>query len=189
MKARLLSTRTRFELKKKLFTFEELATLLTRISACLNSRPLTPISTDASDLTALTPAHFLMGGAMLPPTDKSLSEIPTGRLTAWQKIQQLQQRFWDRWSQEYITELNKRNKWAEETRSLQVNDLVLVKSETSPPFYWVMGRVTAVFPGRDGKVRTCEVKTEKSIIVRAITKLCLLPVETSNEVTSELVFP
>lgn len=39
-------------------TFEDLLTLLAQIEACLNSRPLTPVSNDPNDLTALTPGHF-----------------------------------------------------------------------------------------------------------------------------------
>ncbi|XP_051864316.1 uncharacterized protein LOC127566332 [Drosophila albomicans] len=46
-------------------TFEELSTLLSKIEACLNSRPLSPMSEDVSDLAALTPGHFLIGGPLL----------------------------------------------------------------------------------------------------------------------------
>lgn len=42
-------------------TFEEMSTLLAQIEACLISRPLTRLSSDPQDLTALTPGHFLIG--------------------------------------------------------------------------------------------------------------------------------
>ncbi|XP_076686078.1 uncharacterized protein LOC143378149, partial [Andrena cerasifolii] len=41
-------------------TYEEMTTLLAQIEACLNSRPLQPLSDDPGDVTALTPGHFLI---------------------------------------------------------------------------------------------------------------------------------
>lgn len=43
-----------------LLTFEEFYTLIAEIEACLNSHPITPMSSDPSDLSALTPGHFLI---------------------------------------------------------------------------------------------------------------------------------
>ena len=54
-----------------LLTFEEYYTLLTQIEFCLNQRPLTPLSSDPTDLNPLTPSHFLYGDSYdeLPDTD------------------------------------------------------------------------------------------------------------------------
>jgi len=42
-------------------TFEECYTLLVEIEAIVNSRPITPCSSDPQDLSVLSPAHFLVG--------------------------------------------------------------------------------------------------------------------------------
>ena len=42
-------------------TFEELATILAQVEACLNSRPLTPLPQPEDGIEVLTPGHFLIG--------------------------------------------------------------------------------------------------------------------------------
>lgn len=171
-----------------LFTFEELATLLTKISAIINSRPLTPLSTDPSDLTALTPSHFLSTRPIVSPLEPQLANVPLNRLTAWQRIAKLQQDFANRWRQECFSELQRRNKWAGVHRALQVGDLVLIRDDHAPACRWPMGRVIEVFRGRDGHVRSCKLKTERTEIERPITKLCLLPVDHDDENASDAGF-
>jgi len=39
---------------------------------------------------------------------------------------------------------------------------------------WPLGRVTEVFMGKDGNVRSAKVKTAPTILTRPITKLCFL---------------
>lgn len=166
-----------------LFTFEELATLLAKIAACLNARPLTPISSDPNDLTTLSPGHFLAGQPIVTPYEGYLEDGPVNRLSAWQRIQKLQQEFWSRYAKEYITEQQTRNKWAKSYRSLKIGDMVFIKNEITPPSQWLMGRIVQVFPGPDGRVRSCEVKTAKSQLIRPVTRvnLCLLPIDTPND--------
>lgn len=47
-------------LGKALLSYQELATVLTRIEAVINSRPLTTVSDDIRDLTPITPAHLAL---------------------------------------------------------------------------------------------------------------------------------
>lgn len=50
-------------------------TMLAEIEACLNSRPLCPVSNDPDVLSILTPAHFLIGDNLLVPPRPSLLDI------------------------------------------------------------------------------------------------------------------
>lgn len=51
-------------------TYEEFYTALTQIEAVPNSRPISPLSSESSDLTPLTPSHFLIDRPLTaPPSD------------------------------------------------------------------------------------------------------------------------
>jgi hypothetical protein len=75
-------------------TYDELYTLLTRIEACLNSRPLVPMSNDPNDLTAITPGHFLIGEALTAPLEPDLTELKINQLSRHQLLERLRQHFW-----------------------------------------------------------------------------------------------
>ena len=45
-----------------ILTYEEFATLLYQVEACMNSCPLTPLTEDTSELFVLTPAHHCNAG-------------------------------------------------------------------------------------------------------------------------------
>ncbi|XP_066590776.1 uncharacterized protein [Prorops nasuta] len=94
-----------------ILTFEEFATVLAEIEACLNSRPLYPMSGDMDDLTVLTPSHFLIGSSPGLIPDLPISAVPENRLSMYQLLSRLQQHFWKKWSREYLHHLQERNKW------------------------------------------------------------------------------
>ncbi|GFW79239.1 integrase catalytic domain-containing protein [Trichonephila clavipes] len=80
-------------------------------NACLNSRPLTELSSYPSDFNALTPAHFLVGGPIHQFPEPSQPSRSVGLSERWNLIQRLRQYFWDRWSTEYLHRLQPRSKW------------------------------------------------------------------------------
>lgn len=158
-------------------TFEEMTTTLTEIEACLNSRPLCAQTDDPEDLTALTPGHFLIGEAPMVKPDLDITDVPVNRLTRWKLVNQITQRFWQRWNQEYITTLQQRPKWREPHANVQVGQLALIKDERLPPAKWLLCRITATHTGADGKIRVADVKYNGGTTSRTINKLCILPIE------------
>jgi len=155
--------------------YEELSTLLTRIEATLNSRPLSALSPDPLDFDALTPSHFL---TLMPSTanvDPNLDNIPTSHYKRWKLILELQNHFWKRWKNEYLQTLQLRSKWSTGQKNLTVDTLVLIR-EPTPPLCWKLGRITEVHPGQDGVVRVATVKTTTGLLKRPTVKLCPLPI-------------
>jgi len=163
-------------------TYEELTTTVNQIEACLNSRPLTAISTDPNDLTALTPGHFLIGGPMTSMPEPCLKHLKDGHLSRWQLVQRMTQHFWTRWSNEFVSRMQQRPKWQQQIKNIQLNSLVIIKDERLPPLKWKLGRVIALHPGADGLVRVVTLKTADGEIQRPIVKICLLPIDSDNEI-------
>jgi hypothetical protein len=158
-------------------TYDELYTLLTRIEACLNSRPLVPMSNDPNDLTAITPGHFLIGEALTAPLEPDLTELKINRLSRHQLLERLRQHFWKRWRTEYLSYLQGRTKWQSPSPSLQPGDLVLLVEDNVPPLCWPLGRIQQVHPGSDGNVRVVTVKTNTGTYKRGVRKVCVIPIE------------
>ncbi|XP_075162828.1 uncharacterized protein LOC142235458 [Haematobia irritans] len=127
-------------------TFEELSTVLARIEACLNSRPLCPLSEDPDELDALTPGHFLIGAPLLAPAEVLVTEKPLSLVNRFRKVQALAHQFCIRWKEEYLKSLHMRYKWKCSERSIAQGDLVVIRHEQLPPTSWRLGRVVDVFP-------------------------------------------
>lgn len=156
-------------------TFEELTTCLVQIEAILNSRPLIPLSADPSDLSYLSPSHFLIGRSLTSVPCPQLMDVNINRLQRFRRIEKLKQHFWERFSNEYVSLLQQKVKWHSSTGHLNLGDMVLVKEANRPPLLWLLGRVTAVHPGSDGVVRVADILTKKGCMTRAYTNLCPLP--------------
>nr|XP_012232668.1 PREDICTED: uncharacterized protein LOC105678150 [Linepithema humile] len=120
-------------LSEALLSFEEMYTVLTQIEAVLNSQPLTPISSDPTDLRALTPGHFLIGEALNAISQRFI-DIPSNRLTRFQYLTKLVQSFWSRWSKEYLSTLQQRFKWNREdlVSLVKIGTLVILRDDQTP---------------------------------------------------------
>ncbi|XP_075157820.1 uncharacterized protein LOC142231087 [Haematobia irritans] len=157
------------------FTFEEFSTLLVRIESVLNSRPLSPMSENPTDLVPITPGHLLRGAALVAAPEEYSGNLTL--LNRWQRLKALQMQFAKRWKTEYICELQRRYKWKSVQQNLKPNDFVVIKEDNLPPNEWCLGRVIKVFKGSDSNVRVAEIRTQNGILTRPLIKLCILPID------------
>ncbi|XP_050065528.1 uncharacterized protein LOC126554498 [Aphis gossypii] len=159
-------------------TYEEMSTVLTRVEACLNSRPITPMSSDPVDLSFLTPGHFLIGDAINAIPEPDETTTPDNRLDRWRRVTKYSQTLWNRWSTEYLNQLQVRVKWAgTKGPSIKIGTVVIIRDSNLPPLQWRLGRVVKLESGTDGVVRAASVQTNSGVWKRAVRLLCPLPFE------------
>ncbi len=145
-------------------TSEELYTILTEAEAILNSRPLVPLHSSPIDgAQALTPGHFLVGRSL-----KAMPHIPdtTSKLASlrrWNLCKQLTQDIWEKWSQDYLQQLQKFQRWKHPRRSVKTGDVVLLKDTELFHRSWPLAIVEDVHPGADGLVRVVTLRTQSGV--------------------------
>ncbi|CAK1545369.1 unnamed protein product [Leptosia nina] len=120
-----------------------------------------------------------LGGSMLsrPQTEPDKIELST----RWRMVQSMNKQIWEKWSLDYLQQLQSRSKWRSPSKNIEVGDVVVVREDHIPPGKWALGRVTEVHPGRDGYVRIVSLKTKNGVIKRPVIKLALLPVSENNQ--------
>ena len=166
----------------KNLTHEVLVTFLTEVSAIVNSRPITAISTDSDDPIVLSPALLL--------THKDDSQTPTQLDTnseldirdiyrvQWKRVQCLSELFWRKWRKEYLHTLQVRRKWTSVVPDLTEGSIVLLKNNDVPRRAWPLARIVKTLQSDDGKIRKVIIRTHrdgKNIeYTRPVSELVLL---------------
>ena len=163
-----------------------LQTIVVEVEAILNDRPLTYVSSDIRDEEALTPAHLLYGRRItsLPHPHVESDEVddPTYQtnidfLGKTKHVTLLIQHFWQRWRHEYLTSLREFHKGSGINKeSVKVGDVVLIHDD-NPRVNWKLALVTSINRGRDGLVRSVNLRTANGRTNRSITRLHPLEVQ------------
>ena len=162
-------------MERSRLTDDILRTFFCEAESIVNSRPITKMSDDPKDDVPLTPANFLMieDGPILTPGRFSPADMYRRR---WRYIQYLSDVFWRRYVNQYLPELQRRQRWQDTKSNVKVGDLVLLLDENNPRRLWPLGLVVDVREVRDGLVRSVRVKTKSTELVRPISKLVSLEV-------------
>ena len=159
-------------------THEVLVTFMAEVTAIVNARPLTSVSTDPDQPVILTPAMLLTQKIGTPPAPPGQFDSSDLLRSQWRRVQSLATTFWDRWKKEYMSNLQGRRKWRTESPNIQEGDVVLLKDSQEKRNDWPVGLVTNTFPSQDGKVRKVEVKIvrkgEQRLFLRPVSEVILL---------------
>jgi hypothetical protein len=161
-------------------TVIEMETILCKIEAILNSRPMFPESSDPNDLSAISPGHFLIGRPLIAIAEYDWTDANVNQLARYQRIQQTTQDFWQRFHHDYLNHLQVRSKNYKNEIQIKVGQLVLLRDENVKPLYWKLAKVVQLHPGSDNITRVVTVKTQTGLFRRAINKLSPLPIETGS---------
>jgi len=76
-----------------------------KIEAILNSLPLTPMSLDPNDRSALTAGHFLTGRSLRSMPERIVNDSKASTLQRFEAVAALKQSFWHHCSTDYFNAL------------------------------------------------------------------------------------
>ncbi|XP_055589595.1 uncharacterized protein LOC129741828 [Uranotaenia lowii] len=167
---------------------EVLKNLLIEIENVVNSRPLTNLPLENDSSPVLTPNHFLLGSSNGLKPATSFDDSNQALRNTWQTSQIEANVFWKRWIRDYLPDLTKRTKWIDPSKSIRVDDVVLVVDPNLPRNCWPLGRVISATTGKDGEVREAVVQTANGIYERPAVKLAVLDVRRDVVVNQQLVY-
>ncbi|VDO14977.1 unnamed protein product [Brugia timori] len=149
--------------KRRLFS-----SVLKKIQAMLNERPLCP-SSDELEQWTLTPAHFLRAnlGSYVETQDPPPSTLtPTAANFArfLRQDQQYHMQIWIQWKQLYLTYLRDQvpkafpNKYRTSEYIPEIGDIVHVLDYQSKPGIYKLAKIVKLIQSADGKIRQVEIE-------------------------------
>ena len=102
----------------------------------MNGRPLSQRTLhDPMSDKPLTPNNILLmkSSVIVPPPGQFDDYYPRKR---WRYVQSLITQFWNNWQQQYMLELQARQKWLKPHRNQQKGDIVLIKDDNEVRGLW-----------------------------------------------------
>ncbi|KAH9642865.1 hypothetical protein HF086_009959 [Spodoptera exigua] len=95
-----------------------------------------------------------------------------------QEMVRLADMFWRRWVTEVLPEMIPRQRWTQDqARPIQLGDLVFIVDPNAPRNVWPRGIIDKVFPGKDGRVRVVQVRTQVGTVKRSVARVARIPMD------------
>lgn len=173
-------------LGRAVYSPDEIYTILTEVEAMVNSRPLTQVSDEASEMNYLTPASFLIGRPLVNvPVIPVKSPDKSKRKKELNKLMVMQNRtlnqLWKMWREEYLRNLGTVPRNVADGQCIKEGELVMVAEHCIPRTKWKLGVVVKCKAGPDKRVRTVWVKIPSGIISRPVQHISRLELDSMED--------
>lgn len=151
----------------------------------MNSRPLTYVSDDLTDLTPLTPSLFLQDVEEVGVPDLDLVEASdlNRRLKYRQKLKEdLTKRF----RTEYLGQLQLHANKNQKLYELSIGEIVLIGSDGVKRLNWPLARIVELIKGKDGNVRVVRLRTQHGELLRPVQRVFPLELKSNPQESEEI---
>ncbi|EYC34841.1 hypothetical protein Y032_1359g3845, partial [Ancylostoma ceylanicum] len=186
---------------RKKLNFIELNTVATQIEAVINTRPLTKLNFSCLEEIPLRPVDFLQGNIKYSLPDSAAvnysddpsydPELIQSRKQAYEALEfssKVANKFWERWSKEYLTALRETQKNAlKQPRHIsrnipEIGEIVLIEQDLLPRGNWSYGKVVEVIKSHDGGSRSAKVLIPNGkVLHRPLNKLYPLEIRSFSD--------
>lgn len=92
-------------------THDVLITVMTEVCAIVNARPIVLVTTDGNEPEILNPASLLTMKIDFSTPGFDYLDIKDIYKSEWKCVQFIAERFWKRWREEFLQQLQPRRKW------------------------------------------------------------------------------
>ena len=167
-------------LYRTFLSYDEMTTLLKQLESIVNSRPITQMFDDEV-VEPLTPSHLLIGKRSTQlPTSIQYINNDDERNTYRESVREM---FLQRWKKEYLSQLQEYHISTQSSKNAEIvpqkgEVVIMMEGSLSPRSGWSYAVVLDTYKGRDGKIRSVEIRKPNGNILRRPPQL-LIPLECS----------
>jgi hypothetical protein len=159
-----------------LLTVKEFETVLCKVEATINSRPITYQFNTIGEPRPLTPNDLLVGQRAVSFPSFLSNSFPINstrsEYTERVKYRELLHQEWEtRWKREYLADRAKQFNARHKVEKIAIGEVVMVEAENLKKSEWTTGVIQQLFPSVDGIVRSVELRTPLGILRRPIQRL------------------
>ncbi|GFQ97737.1 integrase catalytic domain-containing protein [Trichonephila clavata] len=154
----MLKELLRRNLGKASLQYDEPHTIVCECEALLNSRPLTYLSENPSDLVSITPSLFSQDQTEFCVEDLDQNDLQNLHKCA-RHLHATKHKLKSRFQKEYISILKQTSNKVQAPRS--IGDIILISLDNKKRVDWPLAKIIEIYKGRDGVFPRCKIENSE----------------------------